>query len=359
MNILPVIISLIVVMGLPTLAQIRDYDSRTNLAPHVFDWDDAYERVSIRDGEGFQISGGFMGGLHVLDSASGMITAGDIRGIHSRGVSSLLVLGVATEYINAQDQARIDIYGCEQPVNGQILAGGNALIRIFGGNCGRVYSWSDGGRVEVFGRPLIQSLNANSTGVVLQNGGETYELAAARTGISVLDDGVVRNRMSAIEQSTLVIAGGNPPPEIRMFDDSRLIILEDQVGGPDYAAYRASDFDEEGSKEFTVMLDGFFRSFRVSGPDSKTFRWRGIVEVARIGHGMKVFKVGVDSMMVAFRAPGDQVLQMEFSRDLTFWQPWKSAILGDWKIHVDVIRTGDVASCLFFRLRKWSKPDYR
>jgi hypothetical protein len=355
------IASVIAATGATGLGQPSIYDSRNEPAPHVFDWNDVYESVSIWDAERFTANGGFIGGLYTGGTATGTITAGQIGGVFAADDSSLLVLGVNTDYISAQGRATVDLYGGLQSDRGQVLAGGDAVIRIFGGSYDRVYSWFEQGRIEVMGTPRIRSLAANADGVVIQKGGEVHEMVAARTGILVLDDGVVLDDAAAIEDSTIVIAGGTPPPKVRLFDHTRLIILHEGDGNPAYLVYGPSDLDQlDGNfagKDLTISLDGSWREFRVAGWINSDLqpRWSGRIEIVEIRDAISVFSTRGGSIALAFRAPGDEMLQMEFSHDLKNWKPLRDAIPGDWKIHVEVVKRG-VDDTGFFRLRKWSKP---
>ena len=141
-----------------------------------------------------------------------------------------------------------------------------------------------------------------------------------------------------------------------------MIILHKGDASPDYVVYGPSDLDEPignwAGKDLTVIMDGgFLREFRVLGWTNMLYppAWSGRIEIVGIRDSIRAFDLGDGSMMMAFRTPGDEMLQMEFSLDLENWKPFKNPFPGDWNIHVEVVKRGLEKSC-FFRLRKWPKP---
>ena len=353
---------LVAASGTMVLGQLLTYDSRNEPAPHVFDWNDVYETVSIWGAERTFVNGGFIGGLFTRDTSSGTITAGQIGGVFAADSSSLLFLGVKTDYISAQDRARVDLYGCQQSDRGQVLSGGDAVVRIFGGSFDRVYSWFEQGRIEVSGASRIRWLAANTGGLVMMKGGEIQELVAARTGISVLDGGVVLDTAEAIEASTMVIAGGTPPPIVRLFDNAQLIILHDGDGTPERLALGPSDLEQlDGGllgKDLTIKLDGYWRNFRVLAANNRNLPpiWSGQIEILAIRDSMRASSTIEGHLLLAFQAPRDEVLQIESSPDLRDWKPLKDAFPGDSTIHVEVVKRVFERPC-FFRLRRGSKTE--
>jgi hypothetical protein len=286
--------------------------------------------------------------------------------LSARDDASLLVLGVDCEIISARDRGRIDLYGCEQSSSGQVWTIEDGIIRVFGGNYGWVQSMADDdGRVEVSGGASIKTLSSSSQGMVFQRGAKVDRFDASGSGVSVLDDGEVFDLMSASESSTLVLAGGYPASDIRLFGDARLLILHTDDARPDYMSYQLSDFDMPGAnancagKDLTVALDGGYKNFLVSAWTNTEYLsdnlWRGRMELVKIGNDLKAFRLNGEAMLVAFRAPGNEVIQIECSTNLVTWQPWKSAFPGDWNVHVEGLRTRK-ESQLFLRLRKWPKP---
>lgn len=247
---------------------------------------------------------------------------------------------------------------------GQVGTIGEGTIRVFGGNYGWVWSHNEeGGRVEVFDGASIGRLS--SRGVVLQKGGEAGTFWASDYGVSVLDHGEVHELMSASELSTLVLAGGYPASDIHLYSGARLIILHMADSGPDRQLYSIEDFDRPGAstnsagKEFNVDLDGSYKGFLVSAWTNSSYLghnvWWGQVELARVGNDVQVFRLHGDAMMLAFRAPGNEVIQLECSTDLVNWNSWKSPFPGGWDVRVELIKTRR-ESQQFFRLRKWPKP---
>jgi hypothetical protein len=342
--------------GLPVLAQEGTYDSRLEPPPHVFTWEDVYTEVGIWESAHADFNGGFLGSVSIRDSAS----------LEAREDASVLVLGVKTDRIATRDRANIDMYGGEQSSLGQVLAGGEGAIRIYGGHYGWVLPWPGlGGRVEVFGG-FINTLSSVSQGVVVMSGGEADRLdASGEAGVSVLDSGTVWTIMSAGEEATLVIAGGYPAPDIRLFGGARLIVLHTGGVGSDYVAYGLADFDQPGAstdfagKAFNLLLDDGYKDFVVSAWSNTNYLsdnvWRGRLELVRIRDDIRAFGLAGGSMLMAFLAPVDQVLQWEFSKDLASWQPWKAAFPGDGNTHVEVVNTVKEGR-LFFRIRMWLKP---
>lgn len=184
---------------------------------------------------------------------------------------------------------------------------------------------------------------------------------AANTGVSVLNNGVVWEDMSAIENSTLVIAGGTPPAKVRLFDNSRLLILRQSDEATDYQVYGPSDLDEPignyAGKELRVTLDGgFVRAFQVLGWANKNLgpTWKGTVEIVRVRDELQAFTTRSGAIIFAFKAPGNQVLQLESSANLKNWNPHGSAFLGDGNTKVEVIRMSE-GDNRFFRLRKFAR----
>jgi hypothetical protein len=352
--------------GLPALAQHTTYDSRLEPPPHVFTWEDVYSEVGIWESAHADFNGGFLGSVSIRDSAIAKITAGNMGSLEAREDASVLVLGVGTDRIATRDRANIDLYGGEQSSLGQVLAGGEGAIRIYGGHYGWVLSWPGlDGRVEVFGG-FIQTLSSVSQGVVVMSGGEADRLdAGGEAGVSVLDSGTVRTIMSAGVDATLVIAGGYPAPDVRLFGNARLIVLQTGGVGSDYVAYSLADFDQPGAstdfagRELNVLLDDGYKDFVVSAWSNTNYLsdnvWRGRMELVRVRNDIRAFGLAGGSMLMAFLAPVDQVLQWEFSKDLASWQPWKAAFPGDGNTHVEVVKTVK-EDRLFFRIRMWPKP---
>jgi hypothetical protein len=336
---------LIVFEGVSAPAQLKIYDSRIEPPPHIFSWEDAYDYVDIWGSAQVDINGGFLTYVKFWDSSTGTITDGNMSALSASDNVSLLVLGVDCETISARDRGRIDLYGCKQSSLGQVWTIEDGIIRVFGGNYGWVQSMADNeGRVEVSGGASIKTLSSSSKGVVFQRGAEVERFDASSAGVSVLDDGEVLNLMSAGESSTLVLAGGYPAPDIRLFGDARLLILHTDDARSDYMSYQVSDFDMPGAntnsagKDLTVALDDGYKNFLVSAWTNAEYLsdnlWKGRMELVKIGNDLKAFGLNGEAMLVAFRAPGDEVFQIECSTNLVTWQPWKSAFPGDWNVHV-------------------------
>jgi hypothetical protein len=366
MNTALTIICLIVFGSFPALAQLKVYDSRIEPPPHAFTWEDAYEYVDIWGSAQVDINGGFLTYVKLWDSSTGTITDGHLSALSANDNASLLVLGVDCEFISAWNRGRIDLYGCEQSGFGQVWTIEDGVIRVFGGNYGWVQSMADNdGRVEVSGNASIKTLSSSSQGMVFQRGAKVDRFGASGLGVSVLDDGEVFDLMSAGGSSTLVLAGGYPASDIRLFGDSRLLILHTDDARPDYMSYQLPDFDIPGAgadfagKNLNVSLDGSYKNFLVSAWTNTEYLsdnlWRGRMELVKIGNNLTAFRLNGEAMLVAFRAPGDEVIQIECSTNLVTWQPWKSAFPGDWNVHVEGLRTRK-ESQLFLRLRKWPKP---
>jgi hypothetical protein len=361
------IASIVLFAGLPVLAQVRTYDSRVEPPPHVFNWEDVYTEVGIWESAHADFNGGFLGSVSIRDSATATFTAGNVGSLEAREDASVLVLGVNADRIATRDRANIDLYGGEQSSLGQVLAGGEGAIRIYGGQYGWVLPWPGmGGRVEVFGG-FIRTLSSVSQGVVVMSGGEADRLdASGEGGVSVLDSGTVWTIMSAgQEAATLVIAGGYPAPDIRLFGDARLIVLNTGGADSDYVAYGLPDFDQPGAstdfagKEFIVQLGDGYKDLVVSAWSNTNNLsdnvWRGRLELVRIRDDIRAFGLAGGSMLLAFLAPVNQVLQWESSKDLASWQPWKAAFPGDGNTHVEVVNAVK-EDRLFFRIRMWPKP---
>jgi hypothetical protein len=201
--------------------------------------------------------------------------------------------------------------------------------------------------------------------MVIQKGGEVQQLTASGMGVSVMDHGVVLDSMSAGGSSTLVLAGGYPASDIGLSEDARLMILHTTDADPDYVSYQLADFDLPGAntnsagKNLTVALDGGYKNFLVSVWTNTEYLshnvWRGRVELVKIGNNLNAFRLNGETMMMAFLAPGDEVVQMESSTNLVTWQPGKAAFPGDWNVHTEAVRMNEVNQ-LFFRLRKWPMP---
>jgi hypothetical protein len=350
----------------PLLAQLSTYDSRLEPPPHLFTWEDAYAGVGIWESAHADINGGFLGSLNIRDRATATITAGDLSSLEAREDAQVLVLGVKADRIANRDRANIDLYGGEQSFLGQVLAGGTGVIRIHGGHYGWVMPWAGlAGRIEVNGG-VIDALSSFATGELVMNGGEVDRLDAGEGGLAVLDSGTVRRIMSAGgEEATLVIAGGYPAEDIRLSGGARLIVLHSGGVEPDYVAYRLTDFDVAGAstdfagKEVSVYLDDGNKGFKASAWGNTNYLsqnvWRGRMELVRVRDGLQAFGLAGGKMLIGFLAPGDQVLQLECSKDLVAWQPWKAAFPGDGYVHAEVFKAG-TENRLFFRLRKLPKP---
>ena len=354
--------------GLPLLAQLSTYDSRVEPPPHLFTWHDAYTGVEMWESAHAEIKGGFLGSVSIRDRATATITAGNLSSLEAREDAYVLVLGVEADRIASRDRANIDLYGGHQSFLGQVLAGGTGTIRIHGGHYGWVLPWAGaGGRVEVYGG-VIDTLSSVAMGEVVMNGGEADRLGAAEGGLAVLDSGTVRRIMSASgQEATLVVAGGYPAEDIRLFGGARLIVLHSGGTESDYVAYRLADFDVAGATEYfagkdvSVLLDDGNKRFVVSAWSNTSYLsdnvWRGRLDLVRIREEPQAFGLAGGWMLIGFLAPGDQVLQLECSKDLADWQPWKAALPGDGNVHAEVFKTS-TEDRLFFRLRKWPKPSF-
>ncbi len=108
-----------------------------------------------------------------------------------------------------------------------------------------------------------------------------------------------------------------------------------------------------------VLLDDGYKGFVVSAWSNTNYLsdnvWPGRMEIVRVRNDIRAFGLAGGSMLMAFLAPVDQVLQWEFSKDLASWQPWKAAFPGDGNTHVEVVNTVKEGR-LFFRIRMWPKP---
>lgn len=89
-----------------------------------------------------------------------------------------------------------------------------------------------------------------------------------------MDNGEVLNLMTAGETSTLVLAGGYPAPDIRLFGQARLLILSSGEEQPAYISYQLSDFDppvvgrDSSRKDLTVLLDEGWKDVLVSAVEA-------------------------------------------------------------------------------------------
>lgn len=360
------IVCFILFGGLPVLAQLSTYDSRLEPPPHLFTWGDVYAGVGIWESAHAEINGGFLGSVNIRDRATATITAGSLSNLEAREDAYVQVLGVEADRIASRDRANIDLYGGQQSFLGQVLAGGTGTIRIHGGHYGWVLPRAGlGGRVEVYGGD-IRTLSSVARGEVIMNGGEADRLDAGEAGLAVLDSGTVRTSMAADgEDATLVIAGGYPAEDVRLFEGARLIVLHTGGVESDYVTYGLADFDVAGSiehfaaKEVSVLLDDGFKRLVVSAWSDTNYLshnvWRGRMDLVTVRDGIKSFGLPGGWMLMGFLAPVDQVLQWECSRDLVSWQAWKAAFPGDGNTHAEVVKTG-TEDRLFFRLRKWPKP---
>ncbi|MGE9269694.1 MAG: hypothetical protein ACQKBU_02740 [Verrucomicrobiales bacterium] len=340
----------------------REYDSRVEPGPHELTWLDAYERVEIYEDHELRIDGGFVEYLQMEGVSRGVIDSGQLQSISVRDESVLQVLRGEIGYINARDKSVVDLYAVEQDGSEQVLSGGEAIIRLFGGNYGRVYTWSDGGRIEVRGNAKIDYLTAHSGGVILQRNGVVAETNASSTGIVVLDDGSVTKAMVCGGRSTTVIAGGYPSEEIRMFDDSTLLVLHDDRRFPGVQTLRLEDFEDDGylwqyaGKELSIGLDSGYQQFRISAWKEGHGSWTGEVNLIQVEEGHHVRRLpDSNSALVFFRPEGGTVVQIEESPDMIHWNDVGDSIVGDWNIHVDVVAQGFGARG-FTRLRTYPAP---
>ena len=362
MKAIPAILCLTLLGPFSIVAQNNTtYDSRIEPPPHVFTWESTYDHVGIWESAHAEINGGFLGSVNIRDTATATITAGQMSSLEAREDASVQVWGVNADRIATRDRAIMDLHGGNQSAWGQVLAGGG-LIRIFGGDYGWVLSWPGlTGRLEVYGGD-IDTLSSIAGGTVLMRGGAADRLDAG--GVSVLDSGTVRNIMSADGDATLVIAGGFPASDIRLFDRSRLIVLHTSGAPTNHVVYRLADFVSPGAspsfagKAVNLLLDEGYKGFLVSAWRDTNFLsdsiWRGQMELIRVGADIRAVRLGDGEMLMAFLAPNDKVVQMETSGDLLSWQPWKSQFTGDGNTHVEVV-TIVPGTNSFFRLRMWPK----
>jgi hypothetical protein len=348
-------------------SQILNYDSRTEPAPHSFDWNDHYDTVQIHDDDFFEFNGGFASNLNLYETASGIVYQGVLNYIQTQDRSSLKVFNVNSVYIRASGESLIDLYNTT--LSGDAQAGDSAQLRIHGGTFSRIYTWWSGGRIELDGNPIAGEVTACSGGIVRQNGANISSLSCAYGGLAILDQGTVNDFMTASYDSTLVIAGGVPPGEnLRLFDSARVLVfhsgavLHGMTVNDKRRKLVLADFDGTGiNNNFAgiqsfLMLDGYGRSVVFSAWKNAGEEWSGSVELIRIDDELHLeILPNSGAALLAYRAPGTEVVQAEYSDDLISWIPIGEAIVGDWNIHTQVSRLGSERA-RYFRLRKWLKP---
>jgi len=208
------------------------YDSRDQVGPHQFDWNSVYDRVEIYEEESFTISGGFIEYFKATDDTVGSVNYGFIDYLNARDRAIIDVFHVESGYIAAREESIMKIYSASQPSYGQIQASDNGVMRLFGGSFGRVYTWPNGGRIELLEGNIWNSFTIHSSGVGFQRGGAIDEVSVTSNGIAVLDEGSVSGVAFVNGSGTLILSGAQPPEEIRLFDSGCVLILHDDTRYP-------------------------------------------------------------------------------------------------------------------------------
>ena len=350
---------------LAVFAQSVIYDSHVEPPPHVFGWTNRYDAVEFWEDARAEIDGGFLGSVRFNESSSGRISSGQFTALKAIDDASVLVLSVTCELITARHRAKIDVYGAEQTIFGDVWAMEDGVIRLFGGSFGEVYSLAKGeGRIEVAGGAHVKNLSSSIRALAIQRGGETERFDATASGISLLSEGAVTGLMSASETGTIILAGGEPAADIRLFENGRLMILHTEDSRPEHESYALPDFDEPGAtpnfagKNLSVNLNGEFRDLVVSVWSSdflEHLTWNGRVELLKLNYNLKMVAVNEENILVAFQASVDEILQFEMSTDLASWESMGAPFPGNGKVRAELVRRKDRGQ-LFFRLRRWPKP---
>ena len=315
-----------------------------------------------------EFTGGFASNLNLYGSSSGAVHQALIDSVVTRNDSKLTIYGIRTKYIRAAGNSRLEVYGTTASGNPEAQAGDAATLLLHGGTFGRVYTWWEGGRIELNGNPTAGEITAHSGGIVRQGGGAVDSLSCAASGVAILDKGTVNSFMTASNDSTLVLAGGVPPQNnIRLFNNARAIVFHDSasVNGMMVKAKRLSlklaDFNGTGyNSNFAglrgfYMMDGYGQPVDFSAWNIQGEEWSGTLDLIRVDEGLTLEMLpDSDIALLAFRSVGAEVVQLEVSDDLKSWSALGSAIM-DGEIHTEIVRIGSNNS-RYFRLRKWQIP---